>query len=161
VEIVLHPAGAGDIEHVKWALFEAVSWNPKRELPPFEVTLEHPELARYHRGWGRPGDLGVIATRGEEVVGVALCRLFTDDDHGHGYVDSATPEVAVAVARPARGSGLGTRLMEDLAAAARAAGFARLSLSVEHGNPAIRLYERLGYEEISSDEGGIRMLREL
>jgi ribosomal protein S18 acetylase RimI-like enzyme len=161
VEIVLRPAGSGDLDHVKWALFEAVSWDPERRLPPFEVTIEHPELARYHRGWGRPGDLGVIATSGDEVVGVALCRLFTDGDHGHGYVDAATPELAVAVAGPSRGSGLGTTLMEELAAAARAAGFARLSLSVDHGNPAIRLYERLGYEEISSDEGGIRMIREL
>jgi hypothetical protein len=82
------------------ALFEAVSWNPERRLPPFEVTIEHPELARYHRDWGRPGDIGVIATHGEDVVGVALCRLFTDDDHGHGYVDAETPELAVRWPRP-------------------------------------------------------------
>jgi ribosomal protein S18 acetylase RimI-like enzyme len=161
MEVVLRPAAAGDLVHVRWALFEAVSWNPERALPPFDVTLEHPELARYHCGWGRSGDLGVIATQGEEVVGVAVCRLFTDDDHGHGYVDAATPELAVAVAEPARGSGLGTRLMEELAVTARAAGFERLSLSVDHGNPAIRLYERLGYKEISRDEGGIRMVRDL
>ena len=106
-------------------------------------------------------NLGIVATDGEEVVGVALCRLFTDEDHGHGYVDEETPELAVAVAERWRGSGLGTRLMEELADAARAAGFARLSLSVDHGNPAVRLYERLGYREVSSDEGGIRMIRDV
>jgi ribosomal protein S18 acetylase RimI-like enzyme len=65
------------------------------------------------------------------------------------------------VAEAHRGSRLGTRLLEELAAAARAAGFARLSLSVDEGNPAVRLYERLGYEELSRDEGGIRMICEL
>jgi ribosomal protein S18 acetylase RimI-like enzyme len=161
LEVVFRHAGADDVGHVRWALFEAVSWNPERRLPPFEVTIDHPELARYHRDWGRPGDVGVIARRGEDVVGVALCRLFTDDDHGHGYVDAETPELAVAVAEAHRGAGLGTRLLEELAAAARAAGFARLSLSVDEGNPAVRLYERLDYRELSRDEGGIRMIREL
>jgi ribosomal protein S18 acetylase RimI-like enzyme len=161
MEVVLRPAGAGDLEHVKWALFEAVAWNPERPLPPFEFTIDHPELARYHRGWGRAGDLGVVATEGDDVVGVALCRLFTDEDHGHGYVDDATPELAVAVAESWRGSGLGTRLMDALADAARAAGYTRMSLSVDDGNPAMRLYERLGYEEISRDDGGIRMIRDL
>jgi ribosomal protein S18 acetylase RimI-like enzyme len=161
MDVVLRPAGPHDLEHVKWALFEAVSWNPERRLPPYEATIEHPELARYHRGWGRPGDLGAIAVDGEQVVGVALCRLFTDDDHGHGYVDAETPEVAVAVAAPWRGAGLGRRLLEELAAAASAAGFARLSLSVDPGNPARRLYERLGYRELSRDAGGIRMIRDV
>jgi ribosomal protein S18 acetylase RimI-like enzyme len=103
----------------------------------------------------------VVAVDGDDVVGVALCRLFTDEDHGHGYVDDATPELAVAVAERWRGSGLGTRLMDELADAARAAGYTRMSLSVDDGNPAMHLYERLGYEEISRDEGGIRMIREL
>jgi GNAT superfamily N-acetyltransferase len=124
-EIDLRPARPDDIEWVKWALYTAVAWDPGRSLPPPEVTVEHPELARYHRGWGRPGDLGVVAERGGQVVGVALCRLFTDDDHGHGYVDAETPELAVAVTDELRGSGLGTRLLDALAERARAAGVAR------------------------------------
>jgi GNAT superfamily N-acetyltransferase len=161
MDVVLRPADAGDLEHVKWALFEAVAWNPERPLPPFEFTIEHPELARYHRGWGRRGDLGVIATDGPDVVGVALCRLFTDDDHGHGYVDDATPEVTIAVAESHRRSGLGTRLVEELERAARDAGFGRMSVSIDVGNPSLRIAERLGYQELSRDEGGIRMVRDL
>ena len=107
MELAVRPLGAEDVEHVRWALFAAVDWDPARELPPFEVTIEHPELARYHRGWGRPGDLGVLAESVGEVAGVALCRLFTDDDHGHGYVDEETPELAVAVADGRRGNGIG------------------------------------------------------
>jgi GNAT superfamily N-acetyltransferase len=161
MELVLRPADAGDLEHVKWALFEAVSWNPDRVLPPYELTIEHPELARYHRGWGRRGDLGVLAVDGDEVVGAAICRLFTEDDHGHGYVDESTPEVTIAVAESHRRSGLGTRLVEELQGAARAAGFERLSVSIDAGNPSLRIAERLGYRELSRDEGGIRMVRSL
>jgi RimJ/RimL family protein N-acetyltransferase len=161
MELVLRPATADDVEHVKWALFEAVSWNPERVLPPYEVTIEHPELARYHRGWGRRGDLGVIAADGDEVVGAAICRLFSDDDHGHGYVDDSTPEVTVAVAESHRRSGLGLQLVAELEGAAHAAGFERLSVSIDPGNPSQRIAERLGYHELSRDEGGIRMVRDL
>ena len=44
---------------------------------------------------------------------------------------------------------------------AREAGFPRLSLSVDAGNPALHLYERLGYRELTRDEDGVRMLLEL
>jgi GNAT superfamily N-acetyltransferase len=161
VALVLRQAGAEDLEHVRWALYTALAWNPERELPPPEVTLQHPEAARYHHGWGRPGDLGVIATVSGQVVGMAYCRLFTEDDHGHGYVDDETPEVAVAVRDGHRGRGLGGRLLTELAAAARAAGFRRLSLSVEAANPARQLYERLGYRLVSVDGNAVRMVLDL
>ena len=161
IDVAIRPLAPEDVEHVKWALYEAVAWNPERVLPPFEFTIEHPELARYHRGWGRPGDLGVVAESGDAVVGVALCRPFAEDDHGHGYVDERTPELAVAVAEGQRGGGIGTRLMHELADAVREAGFSSLSLSVDAENPALRLYERLGYREISRDDDGIRMILDL
>ena len=161
MDVVLRALRADESEHVRWALFEAVAWDPERELPPFAVTIEHPELARYHHGWGRTGDLGVVAARGGEVVGVALARLFTEDDHGHGYVDEETPELAVAVADGARGNGIGTRLLDELATVARRAGVPRLSLSVDSENPALRLYERLGYREVARDEDGVRMVLDL
>jgi GNAT superfamily N-acetyltransferase len=151
----------GDVDLIRWALYEALAWNPKRELPARDAVLAHPEASRYHVGWGRRGDIGVVATADDETVGVAYCRLFTDADHGHGFVDDRTPEVAVAVRDGWRGTGLGTRLMNRLANAARTAGFQRLSLSVDTDNPARRLYERLGYREVSVDDGGVRMLLEL
>ena len=60
-----------------------------------------------------------------------------------------------------RGTGLGSRLLQDLAATARQHGFVRLSLSVDVDNPARRLYERLGYQTLSDDDSGVRMLVEL
>jgi ribosomal protein S18 acetylase RimI-like enzyme len=161
VDVVLRPLEAHEAAHVRWALYETVSWDPEHELPPYEALIDHPELSRYHAGWGRPGDLGVVAESGDRVVGVALLRLFTEEDHGHGFVDVTTPELAVAVAQGHRGGGIGGRLLTELAELARAAGFAQLSLSVDAENPALRLYERLGYRELARDEDGVRMLREL
>lgn len=159
--IELRPAGASDLEHLKLALYEAVAWNPERELPPYEVTIEHPELARYHAGWGRHGDLAVIAEDEGAVVGAVLCRLFTEGDHGHGYVDEQTPELAVAVWDGYRGRGVGAELIGALEDAVRLEGIAQMSLSVDAANPARRLYVRLGYEELTVDGDGVRMLKPL
>ncbi len=161
-DVTFRPANARDLEHVQWALYEALDWSPDRQLPGPDVILAHPQAAIYHHGWGRPGDLGVIAEDGGTVVGVVFCRLFTDDEHGHGYVDAETPELGIAVHESRRGEGLGAALMTELADLARATGIRRLSLSVETENPARRLYERLGYREVSrDDEGGIRMVLDL
>lgn len=162
MDVALRDLAADEVECVKWALYEAVSWAPDRELPPYEALVDHPELLRYHRDWGRSGDAAIVAIDGDGVVGVAFYRLFTDDDHGHGYVDAETPELGIAVAAGYRGRGVGTRLMRGLEQVARGAGMRRLSLSVDPENPALRLYERLGYRELSRDDArGVRMLLEL
>jgi len=159
--VTLREATADDVDAIKWALYAALGWDPARSLPPFDSTMEHPEAARYHRDWGRPGDLGMIAESDGEVVGVAYCRLFTEHDHGHGYVDDRTPEVAIAIRDGRRGEGLGARLLTALAELAQSNGVERLSLSVDVANPARRLYERLGYRVLSEDADGVRMLSEL
>lgn len=161
MHLAFREATVDDVEHIRWALYAALAWNPERELSPPDVALEHPEAVRYHQDWGRTGDLGVIAEADGEVVGVAYCRLFTADDHGYGYVDAETPEIAIAVRDRHRGAGVGERLLADLATAARDAGFRRLSLSVEATNRARRLYERAGYREIGVEGQAVRMVLDL
>lgn len=161
MEVTFRPLGPDDVELVKWTLYEAVSWSPERELAPYDVLIDHPQLARYHRDWGRAGDVGVVAELDDVVVGVSFCRLFTDEDHGYGYVDEHTPELGVAVVEAQRGNGIGGQLLERLADRAREMAFARLSLSVDADNPARRLYQRLGYEELSVVDGDVRMALEL
>lgn len=112
-----------------------------------------PGLALYVEGWGRPTDLGVVATDEDGTpLGAAWVRLLVGDQAGYGYVDERTPELAIAVEPTATGQGLGTlmlaRLLED--ATGR---FAAVCLSVRADNPALRLYERLGFRLVEGSAG--------
>ena len=152
------PATTDDLPLVQQTLYLALAWDPNDPIPPLEVIIEHPEVTRYHIGWLRPGDTGIVAEVDGEFAGMAYYRLFTDEDHGDGYIDPATPELAIAIVPGHRGKGLGTRLMEELAETARTNGIARISLSVSKANPARRLYERVGYESASADDEELMVL---
>lgn len=157
----IRPGTSADLSTFQRALYEALDWNPEEHLPEIEVVLAHPEAARYHTEWGRVGDIGVVAEFDGAPVGAAYARLFTPEDHGHGYVDQETPEVAIAVWGGHRGQGAGGMLLEALEKVAQGAGIERLSLSVDKENPASRLYLRHGYEVISDDRGSYLMLKSL
>jgi GNAT superfamily N-acetyltransferase len=151
-----------EVAIVKATLLGALAWRPDRPLPlPPILLLAHPEVRRYHAGWGRVGDLGVVAESNGEVLGAALCRLFTEEDHGEGYVDPSTPELAIAVNKEHRARGIGGRLLAALEGRARLAGYGQLSLSVDRVNPSARLYLRAGYQVLSEDEDGYLMLKRL
>lgn len=141
-------------------LYAALDWRESGELPPRDAVLAHQQVVIYHRDWG-PGDVGLVAEEDGRLVGAAWYRLFTDEEHGDGYVDERTPELAIAVDRGHRGRGIGTMLLEALHERARRDGLARLALSVDRDNPAKRLYERVGYVAFGTDDGRGRMLFEL
>lgn len=68
----------------------------------------------------------------------------------YGHIDNETPELAISVLPEFRGYGIGTRLVENLFGLLRKNGYKRTTLSVQKDNPAIHLYQRLGY--IIADE---------
>ncbi|MFB0840468.1 MULTISPECIES: GNAT family N-acetyltransferase [unclassified Arthrobacter] len=57
-----------------------------------------------------------------------------------------------------RGRGVGTALMEGLIALASARGLRAISLSVEDGNRARVLYERLGFRKVGRNGGSDTLL---
>jgi ribosomal protein S18 acetylase RimI-like enzyme len=130
---------------------------PGEDAPPVEV-LDRPDLALYVDGWGRYGDDGVLAidTAIGRDVGAAWLRLWPGPETGYGYVDRSTPELAIAVRADYRGRGIGTCLLDALLD--RAAGRHRaVSLSVSRENPAIALYQRLGFRVIAESGGSFTM----
>lgn len=151
---------ADEVSFLKDMLYMAIAWNPERQLPlPKAELLDLPQLTIFHEGWGREGDTALVAEREGQPVGLVWYRFFTEDVHGEGFVDEATPEVAIAVVEGQRGNGIGAALMQAIHERARADGVARVSLSVDHDNPARRLYERLGYVDVA--EGDERMVLDL
>ena len=144
-------------------LYEAACWRPDGPKPPREEIFSVPELAHYVDGWGRPGDAAVIAFDPDDgaKVGAAWYRLMPPQDPGYGFVDAATPEVAIAVVPGRRGTGAGEVLLGALMETARSEGFGALSLSVEEGNQVIKLYRRAGFRELHLSDGAWTMRAEL
>lgn len=155
--MILRVGQKSDVGLVRRCLYLALAWKPGREIPAEPTVLAHPDVAIYHEGWGRPGDLLVVADIEREPVGYAFARLFTSDRHGHGFVDQATPEMGIAVEPHHRGHGVGTSLLRRLHQELAEAGRQAVSLSVEAGNPAVNLYRREGYEDVAADAGGLVM----
>ena len=150
-----------EVPFLEEMLYAALAWRADVELPPPEWVLAHPQVVVFHEGWGREGDVGLVAEVDGTPVGLAWYRFFTEAEHGEGFVDEATPEVAVAVVDGRRGRGIGRALMEAIHARAREQGVTQLSLSVDADNPAKRLYLRLGYIDIERGDEDGRMLLEL
>jgi ribosomal protein S18 acetylase RimI-like enzyme len=123
--------------------------------------MEELPVARYVSGWGRPGDASVIAIEGHFPVGAAWYRLFKASDPGYGFINEETPELSIAVVPSRRGKGLGGELLEALFRQAREDGFQALSLSVEPDNPALKLYEKLGFRKVGESGGSWTMKAEL
>lgn len=160
MSFALRPAGRADAAFLTEMLAEAACWRPDGPPGGIDDVLRQPELGHYVAGWPRSDDLGVVAVA-ERPVGAAWARYFTADDPGYGFVDAETPEVAMAVVPAWRGRGVGSALLDALIAAARDAGIGGLSLSVEPDNPARRLYERFGYQQVGEVNGSLTMLLRL
>jgi len=149
-------------EAVLWEMLYHAIYVPDGAAPPEREVVYHPQLARYVRDWGRAGDSGFLAENpaSRDPIGAAWLRSLKGDDKGFGYVDHATPELSVAVLPGYRGSGIGTRLLAKLLEAA-SLDYDAVSLSVDAGNRAVRLYERLGFQTVGTTGTSLTMKKTL
>jgi len=119
-----------------------------------KIAMSNPNLARYVAGFGRDGDVAVVAEDGEAgaVVGVVWARFWTRNNFGFGFVDEATPELAVAVEVELQGQGIGARLIEALMSELRVSRCEQVSLNVRADSRVVAFYERLGFVKIEGSE---------
>ena len=126
--IAIEPVGPKDAATV--AALRAASF-----AAPWSPT-ECEALLAVERGWFRL-----------RPVGFVLARTAGDE----------AEILSIGVAPPARRRGVGRRLMHDVIARLPAYGAAALFLEVDEGNePALALYERLGFRQVGRREAYYR-----
>lgn len=138
-------------------LYEAIFIPEGVSKPPREIIFQ-PELQVYVRDFGTgPADLCYVAEDNGEIVGAAWSRIMND----YGHIDDDTPSLAIAVLEGFRGQGIGTALLEALLSSLKKKGFAAASLSVQKANPAVHLYDRLGFGTVREEADEQIMRKEL
>jgi len=130
-------------------LYEAAHVFEEEGVGPAEMR-SNPDLYRHVAGWGRSGDLGVVAEVDGVARGAAWLRLLVGTEcEVAEYVDELTPELVIAVLPGHEGRGIGTALLTTLLEAAVGL-YPAIMLTARVSNPAIRLYERLGFRVTKS-----------
>jgi ribosomal protein S18 acetylase RimI-like enzyme len=109
-----------------------------------ERAKSDPLLDAYVKGFGRDGDLGVVALSNHAPVGAAWLRLLAGEPHSSKLWTTEVPELAIATLPEHRGGGVGSSLTTAIVDAAHGR-YPAIVLSVREASPAVRLYERFGF----------------
>ena len=95
-----------------WDVLHVALWDP----PPAPLRprgiLAHPDVRIYAEGWGRAGDVGVVALVGPDATpaGAAWMRLIAGGA-GLAWVDERTPQLGIALLPPYQRQGHGEPLL--------------------------------------------------
>ena len=141
LDLIIRSINKSDYPLLENFLYNAIYLPPGTAAPPREIIFE-PEIFIYIENFGGKDDCGVVAQKGDNIIGAAWTRIIP----AYGNIDSQTPELAVSVLPEYRGLGVGSMMMTRLFDLLRQRGYRRTSLSVQQDNPAVRFYKRLGYE---------------
>ncbi len=135
-------------------LYEAIFIPAGVEPPPRDIILDE-ALQIYVREFGtHPGDTCLCAEADGTVIGAVWVRYM----HDYGYLDDATPSLAISLYPAYRGQGIGTELMRQMLAKLEKTGVARVSLSVQKENDAVRMYRKVGFETVRETDEEYLML---
>jgi ribosomal protein S18 acetylase RimI-like enzyme len=147
---IIRPVSSHDVSFL-WDMLFYAAHMAEDGATSSAAARQNPFLAQYVEGWGRSGDLGFVAieanSNAQQRLGAAWVRLLIDNKQSASYVDERTPELAIAVLPSLIGQGIGTALVKHLIAVARVQ-YPAIVLSVRAGNPAVQLYQRLGFRVI-------------
>lgn len=142
-------------------LYEAIFVPPDYEgTLPRSIIYDDPMCRAAFEDFGtREDDIALVATVDDKPIGA--CWVRTTNEYGH--IDEETPSFSIALNEPYRGNGIGSALMCAMLDELQDRGFRQVSLSVQKENPAVRFYERLGFEIIGdgADETEWLMVKRL
>ena len=145
-------------------LYEAI-FQPEGTEPLPRDIIKKPEINNYIKDFGKKkGDFCMFAEFNGKTVGGAWVRILDGEPKGYGYVDSATPELAIAVFKKYRNLGIGWGLMcniIDLVLVNGLRGYKQISLSVDKANYAVEMYKKFGFEILHENEQDYIMVLKL
>ena len=125
-------------------LYEAI-FIPDGIKPPPKNIIASPELQIYVDRFGASkADFALVAEVEQKIVGAVWVRII----HDYGHIDDNTPSLAMSVLKAYRGMGIGTSLLTQMLSTEKAAGYAKISLSVQKDNYAVKLYRKAGFTTV-------------
>lgn len=153
-EVVLRPVTDADRDllttvfaSTRSDLLNAVDWAPEQKSA--FVAQQFAAQDHHYRAQYPDATSDVIEADGHPVGRVLVARTDTD-----------ALILDIALLPEARGRGVGGRVIDELLDEARRTGRSKVSLHVESGNPAKRLYTRLGFRHVEDVSGGVYELWE-
>lgn len=129
-------------------LYDAI-FIPQGVKPPDKSIINNEDLQVYIKDFGnKKDDICFLAEMDHDIVGAVWIRIMND----YGHIDDQTPSLAISVKKEYRGLGIGTKLMETMLVSVKHHGYQSVSLSVQKANPAVHLYQQLGFQIIKENE---------
>lgn len=154
---IIRPIRRDETGLLKAFLYEAI-FVPDGVEPPPRSVVDLPELALYVAGFGeRRDDRCLVADCDGNVAGAVWVRVMND----YGHIDDETPSLAIALYKPYRNRGIGTRLMTEMLALLSREGYRRVSLSVQKANYAAGMYLKLGFRIVKETEEEFVMVKDM
>ena len=140
---------SNELWFLKSMLYEAVTWDHKKCIHEQKEILQSPDILKIMKDWGnRKGDIFLICQKDDgKLLGSVWYRFWENNNHSYGFVDENTPEIGIGVVKDFRRFGIGTELMNQIIKFSKNKGICSLSLSVESNNPAIYLYNKMGFKK--------------
>jgi ribosomal protein S18 acetylase RimI-like enzyme len=158
--LIIRPIKKSETKFLDKMLYNAIFVPPGNERLPDNI-IEHPGISKYIKDFGREGDSCFVAEINGELVGAIWTRHFDETNKAYGFVDSATPELCMAVFEQFRNKGIGTKLLNTMIKSLTDKGYEQVSLSVDTINYAYNLYKKTGFKDYNPVGESMTMIMEL
>lgn len=151
MDYIIRPLEKSEIYILDDFLYEAIFQNDTNNILPKKI-IDKPELQVYIKDFGKDDDYCLIAQYNKKIIGAVWARILSGEIKGYGNIDNATPELAISIYKQYRNKGIGTDLLKNILNLLKEKGYAKVSLSVQKQNYAVKMYKATGFKIYKENE---------